>query len=135
MIDICKALIHRGEILARTLRQQGVNLTKLAEKLPWTVKTIYRHFDDPELQYEKIVEYSKATKYPFTEEFPELEKYNYTNLEDIPIYKQSTEPDYYRLKYEMILEKYNGLLERHNIVLIKLLTKGSEDAESLYESL
>lgn len=109
----------------------GVNLTKLAEKLPWTVKTIYRHFEDDDLAYEKIAEYAKATKYPFTEEFPELERYNFRTLEEIPIYKASTEPDYYRLKYEMILEKYNGLLEKHNELIIKCLSK-SGDSEGLF---
>ena len=120
-------MIQRGKILGERLRLLGVNLTKLAEKLPWTVKTIYRHFDEDDLPYEKIAEYAKATKYPFTDEFPELEKYNFKSLEEIPIYKESTEPDYYRLKYEMLLEKYNGLLEKHNEVIIKYLSGNSPD--------
>lgn len=125
-------MIQRGKILENRLRLLGVNLTKLAQKLPWTVKTIYRHFEEDDLPYEKIAEYAKATKYPFTEEFPELEKYNYNTLEDIPIYKASTDPDYYRLKYEMILEKYNGLLEKHNQVIIKLLERADDDAKNLF---
>jgi len=114
IIFLCNVLIHRGEILGITLRKLNLNLTKLAEKLPWTVKTIYRHIDERDLPYEKIAEYAKASKYPFTEEFPELEKFNYNSKEDLPIYKDSTDPEYYRLKYEMLLEKHSRLLERYN---------------------
>lgn len=130
---LCKTLIQRGKILESKLRQLGINLTKLSDKLPWTVKTIYRHFEENELPYEKIAEYAKAVKYPFTEEFPELEKFNYNSIDEIPIYKESTEPDYYRLKYEMLLEKYNGLLEKHNEVIVKFLSRGNDDADRLYK--
>lgn len=132
MRSICNALIQRGKILEAKLRQLGINLTKLSEKMPWTVKTIYRHFEEDELSFEKIAEYAKAVKYPFTEEFPELEKFNYKTLEEIPIYKESTDPDYYRLKYEMLLEKYNGLLEKHNQVIIKYLSRDSKEGDDLF---
>lgn len=115
---ICNTLIHRGKILEETLRKQNVVLTKLADKLPWSTKTIYRHFEEQDLSYEKIGEYARASKYPFTDEFPELEKYNYRSIQDIPNYSQSTDPEFYRLKYENLLEKYNGLLEKYSDLIM-----------------
>ena len=122
-------MIQRGKILENKLRQLGVNLTKLSEKLPWTVKTIYRHFLEDNLPFEKIAEYARATEYPFTDEFPELEKFNFKSLKDIPIYRESTDPDYYRFKYEMVLEKYNGLLEKYNDLLLKSISKNESENE------
>jgi hypothetical protein len=122
IIDLfCNTLIHRGKILEETLRKQNTVLTKLADRLPWNVKTIYRHFEVPDLSYEKIGEYAKATNYSFTEEFPELEKFNFRAIKDIPQFSESLDPEYYRLKYELLLEKYNGLLEKYSDLIMNQL--------------
>lgn len=123
IVFICNTLIHRGKILEEVLRKQNSVLTQLAIKLPWTVKTIYRHFEEADLSYEKIGEYAKATKYPFTKEFPELEKFNYKSIEEIPNYSESLDREYYRLKYENIMEKYNVLLEKYSELILSQLQK------------
>ncbi|MDB4919469.1 hypothetical protein [Mucilaginibacter sp.] len=93
----------------------------MSESLPWTVKTIYRDFKDENLPYEKLLEYSRALKYDFKAEFPELEALRSNIREPYPSYKpeESVEDDgeYYRRKYEEVLEKYNNMLEKYNELL------------------
>ncbi len=103
------------------MRKAGVNLTKLATLLPWTSKTIYRHIQDPDLPYDKLLEYSKALHYDFKEEFPEMESLRKQLAEPYNSYKtgdKETEAEYYRNKYEQLLEKYNDMLERYNALLM-----------------
>lgn len=122
----CNTLAHRGKILEEVLRKQGINFTKLSEKLPWTVKTIYRHFEEERLPFEKIAEYAKAIHYSFEKEFPELEKFNFSSMEEMPLYKTVNDVEYYRLKYEQMLERYNNILEKYNDMIVNQL-QGSQD--------
>lgn len=119
IIFFCNVLIKRGKILREILDKRQVNITKLAEKLPWSVKTVYRHFDDDHLSYEKVAEYARAINYDFTEEFPDLAKFNFKALEEIPIYKNSNDVEYYRTKYEQLLERYNYMMEKYTDLIGK----------------
>lgn len=114
--------IRRGKILENYIRKGNVNLTKLAESLPWTVKTIYRHFEEDNLPYDKMLEYSTALKYDFQEELPELAAMRLRMNEPMASYKNQvgnkiSEAEFYRKKYEEVLEKYNNMLERYNLLL------------------
>jgi len=125
IILFCGKVKHRGEILENYIRKGNFNLTKLAEALPWTVKTIYRHFQEEDLALDKLIEYSKALKYDFKEEFPELEGLRWIASEPYPPYKNNqgvSEAEYYRKKYEEVLEKYNSMLERYNLLLQNRIT-------------
>lgn len=65
---------HRGEIVEKYIRA-NYTLTKLASLLPFTVRTMYRHFDDPDLPLEQVLEYAKATNHDFSDEIPEMVSY------------------------------------------------------------
>lgn len=118
---LCRTMAHRGEILEKYIRTEKVNMTKLANKLPWTVKTVYRHFLEEDLALEKLQEYARALKYDFKKEIPELEAVKNLMTEPYPSYKQpsgdTNTEDFYRNKYEDVLEKYTELLVKYNALL------------------
>ncbi len=124
---ICRAVVHRGQILESYIRKRGFALTKLGELMPWTVKTIYRHFEDPDLPFDRIIQYSRVLKYDFRAEFPGLKEYEWMLTEPEQEYevKPGTGDDagqFYRKKYEDLLEKYNDMLVRYNLLLEKHAT-------------
>jgi hypothetical protein len=111
--------INRGQILENYLRSNGINLTELAESLPWTVRTMYRHFETPDLSLEKLLEYAKVVQYDFSDQVPEMNALKFRLAEPPSGFKSKerngvTEAEYYRDKYEKLLEKYNELLEIFN---------------------
>lgn len=113
---------HRGSILENYLRKQHVNLTKLAERLPFTVRTMYRHFQEEHLELEKLLEYSQALNHDFSDDIPEMAALKFHLKEPHAPYKLKSnddigEAEYYRNKYEQLLEKYNEMLEQYNSVL------------------
>lgn len=126
-------MINRGKILEDYVRSEQVNLTKLAGKLPWTVKTIYRHFQEPDLPFDKFAEYAKALKYDFAEEMPGLQIFLNSVAEPYAHYKTKeksgmSEAEYYKQKYQDVLEKYNDMLERYNQLLSKrIYNTGTSD--------
>jgi len=115
-------VIHRGEIIEQYIRKHRLNLSKLAESMPWTVKTMYRHFKEPYLHYDRVLEYARVLGYDFHKEMPELKAFNWLLREPEEIYQVSpskgeNEAEFYRKKYEETLEKYNDMLERYNLLL------------------
>jgi hypothetical protein len=108
---------NRGEILEKYIRANSVNLTQLATKLPWTSKTIYRHFETPGLDIEKVLIYSEALNHDFSDDIPEMAAYKHRVAEPPLDYRKSkgslSEAEYYRTKYESLLEKYTDLQAQH----------------------
>jgi hypothetical protein len=115
--------MHRGKIIEEYLRRNKVNLTKLADRLPFTLRTMYRHFEEEDLQLELILDYSEAVDHDFSDQIPEMEALKFRLREPSVPYSikeknKLSESDYYRLKYETLLEKYNEMLEQYNKVLL-----------------
>jgi hypothetical protein len=118
---LCRAMVNRGAILEKYIRKEKVNVTQLSQKLPWTVKTIYRHFLEEQLPLEKLAEYARALKYDFHVEIPELAALKYVAKEPPVPYKTQgelpTDEESYRRKYEDVLEKYTDILVKYNALL------------------
>jgi len=118
---LCRAMINRGAVLEKYIRKERVNVTLLSQKLPWTVKTIYRHFQEEQLPLEKMAEYARALKYDFHVEIPELAALTSIVKDPQAPYKTQSEvngdEESYRKKYEDILEKYTSILVKYNALL------------------
>jgi len=110
----CNMLKHRGEILAKVIRDKKVKIAPLAKRMGIDRGTVYRHMEDPELSLDYIAQYGKALDYDFSKDFPELlyvlkeppaeygSAKSYNELRDAA--------EYWKDKYIDILEKYNALL-------------------------
>ena len=107
-------IIHRGEILEKTLRKSGYSLTKLAGKLGISRNTLYNRFENANLSYHFIMEVGRIIYYDFTLDFPEMkEKIELTNANPVLQHGEDQSAALGRAegKYTQLLEKYNKLLE------------------------
>lgn len=65
---------HRGEIVEKAVRNSGLPIKKLAERLGISRNTLYSRFRDPEVSYKFIAAVSNVVHYDFLIDFPELEE-------------------------------------------------------------
>ncbi|MDO7877001.1 hypothetical protein Q5H93_19805 [Hymenobacter sp. ASUV-10] len=106
---------HRGEIVAEAVRRSGMKLSRLHKVLGISRPTLYRRFEDPNLEFEFIKQVGRAIYYDFGQDFKELSTSGLV-AEPIAGYSLETVEDYknkllhvYGLYIEMV-EKYNALL-------------------------
>lgn len=94
-----------------------MNKEEVALRAGYSRSAYYKHIDNPMLDYHILIAYGRALKHDFTEEFPEMPKYE---LQDpnMPYGQQPAnmeealrEKDYWKDKYLELLEKYNRLIE------------------------
>lgn len=116
--------MHRGKIIEDFLRKNEINLTELSTRLPFTLRTIYRHFEKEDLELEKILSYSEVLKHDFSDEIPEMEALKFRLREPAEPYsikakRDVSEAEYYKDRYFSTLEKLNETLEKYNSLLQK----------------
>jgi transcriptional regulator with XRE-family HTH domain len=97
--------MNKGEFIKDKLKESGLSISNLAEKLKISRPTIYRWFEDPNLSNDKMIAISEVINYDIGIDFPTMKKKDR---------KDNFENNDYRL-----LEKYNNLLEKHNELLQK----------------
>ncbi|WP_226270399.1 hypothetical protein [Hymenobacter pini] len=108
-------MAHRGEIVQKAVGKSGVKLTKLHTSLGISRPTLYRRFEDPNLDFDFIQEVGRIIMHDFSEDFKELKRpvvveesigaYQLDSLEDC----KNKLLHVYGL-YTDILQKYNDLL-------------------------
>jgi len=108
-------MTHKGKIVENIIRKSGYSLTKLAEKLGISRNTLYKRFQNPNLDYGFILEVGNCIYYDFSNDFPEM-KQSTTGLPDwntFPTNNTSKSAEIWKMenKYANLLEKYNKLLE------------------------
>lgn len=72
---------HRGEIVNKAIRESGYKVTSLAKRMGHSRKTLYRRLEEPNLNYDYIIDLYKVIKRNPTKDFPELSKYISHDLE------------------------------------------------------
>jgi plasmid maintenance system antidote protein VapI len=103
---------HRGEIIENAVRQSGVSITKLAQRLGKSRRTMYNIFHDRDVPTELIFDISKIINYDFGKEF-----YTY-GQNFLPSHKLSEQDaDYWKNKYLRLLEEHNELLKKFSKTL------------------
>ena len=109
---------HRGEIVEQAVRQSGYSLTKLTQRLGKSRRWIYHAFENPILSIEVILEIGKIIHHDFSDEIIDLKRYStkiaepLTSLQNQTENSITTQNDYWKNKYLLLLEKYNALLEK-----------------------
>ena len=106
---------HRGEIVAATVAKSGVKLSQLHRALGISRPTLYRRFEDPNLDFDFIKRVGQLIYHDFAQEFRELaaptlaaepaSSYQLDSLDDC----KNKLLHVYGL-YAELQEKYNALL-------------------------
>ena len=92
---------HRGEVVEKVVRNGGISIKKIAERLKISRGTLYCKFREPELSYEFIKKIGNILYYDFEMHFSELNSEDgevsegflqYTNDKNIKLLQQAAQP-------------------------------------------
>jgi predicted transcriptional regulator len=109
---------HRGEIVEKAVRQSGYSITQLAKRIGKSRRHVYNLFENPQLAIEVVIEIGRVIHHDFTLEIDELKRYQISSHNETvqEIHSGYLKPeetvDFWKNKYLLLLEKYNGLLEK-----------------------
>jgi len=116
-------MVHKGEIIEKAVRRSGISITELSKRIGISRRHIYNVFNNPDINWEIIVQIGKVIHYDFSKDFVELETFPENKKilhEDIPT-PFDNNPIYWKNKYLILLEEYNSLLKDF---VSKFLKKG-----------
>lgn len=65
-------MASRGEIVHQVIRESGISVTKLAEKIRISRAQLYQDFTNPEMSFDRILAIGKVLKHDFSQDFKEL---------------------------------------------------------------
>ena len=110
---------HKGKILEKAVRESGMPLTKLTQRLKKSRRWIYNSFENSNVSIDYILEIGKIIHYDFSEDIIVLKKYrNMASTGNYELIRESqeegTSSDFWKNKYVSLLEKYNLLLEKNS---------------------
>jgi len=111
---------HRGEVLQEVVLKSGVKVSRLYGALGISRATLYRRFEDPNLDFDFIRRVGEIIYHNFAEEFKELAP---TVAEPVEVYQISSVDeckDKLLRVYELYLEKvrqYDELKGRYDALL------------------
>lgn len=87
--------IHRGEIVEKTIRSKGINITKLAEEIGVSKPTIYNQLERADMNTSYILKIGEVLNVDFSKFIPGLDgdmPHEYASDIAIPAYKKPAEP-------------------------------------------
>jgi len=102
--------VHRGQILDNAIREKGITFAAAAKRCKISRRTLYNYLENPELPWQKIIEFEENLQLDLGKYFTQLRKYKSVNAEPL-ILKESQEAVYWRNKYIELLERYALHLE------------------------
>jgi predicted transcriptional regulator len=115
---------HRGEKVEAVVRRHGFSLTKLADLLGVTRKTVYNKFNEANLSYDFILKVGHVLKYDFREDFPKMFNPNeiVSALPNSPENNDEIEESLhdYRRRLIKLQAEYIELLKAHNTLLMHM---------------
>ncbi|TWR28835.1 TetR/AcrR family transcriptional regulator [Mucilaginibacter pallidiroseus] len=114
---------HNGQITEYLVRKNGFSITELAQALNVNRRSIYNYFQNKHLKYEVILKIGRVIRHDFSSEFPEY----FTSEEfDVPIKQyspNSISAQNQSIEDELWKDKYIDLLEKHQQLLLRCVTK------------
>lgn len=108
--------IHRGQALATAVEMTRLSKEEVASKAGYSRSAYYKHIENPQLEYHILIAYGRAIGHDFTEEFPDMPKYDLEEPEEKYAPPQSLaeatkQAEHWKNKYLELLERYNRLIE------------------------
>lgn len=106
--------VHRGKIAEKAVRESGVSLTSLAERLSVSRRTLYNYFLQPDLSIHTLLAIGKNIHVDFSKMLPK-ETYVIPSPHQFEVRDSLPEkdPSFWKEKYYSLLEKHNELLLEH----------------------
>lgn len=96
---------HRGDVVAKAVKNSNFTIKFLAEKLEISRNTVYNKFKEHDLSYDLILKIGDIIKHDFSMDFPEMK-----STVGVSGRNQLSEVWLLEQKYTRLLEKYNNLL-------------------------
>jgi len=106
---------HKGEIIKKAVIESGYSITKLAEKLGKSRRTVYNIFEKDQIPMDLILEIGRIINHDFTREIKDLKKYS------SGVSLSEEQETIYDISYWK--NKYYELMETHLEVLKELAKK------------
>src|SRR6185436_21189543 len=82
-VTVNNSRLHRGQVLAIAVERSGMGKEEAAKKAGYSRSAYYKHIENPDLSYYILIDYGKAIRHDFTEEFPDMPKYLVEEPEEI----------------------------------------------------
>lgn len=92
-------MIHRGEIVAKRIKESGIAISVVAKNCNLVRQTLHRYFEDPNMDLDLILKIGKFIKHDFGVDIKELRN---------PAADDNLD---WKLKYIELAEKYMKLQE------------------------
>jgi hypothetical protein len=108
---------HRGEIVAATVAKSGVKLSQLHRALGISRPTLYRRFEDPNLDFDFIKRVGQLIYHDFAQEFRELAAPGLTLAAEPAASYQLDSLDDCKNKLLHVYSLYTELQEKYNALL------------------
>ena len=108
--EIAHMAVHRGQILDNAIREKGITFAAAAKRCKISRRTLYNYLENPELPWQKIIEFEENLQLDLGKYFTQLRKYKSVNPDPL-IIKEPQEAVYWRNKYIELLERYALHLE------------------------
>ena len=109
-MEIAHMAVHRGQILDNAIREKGITFATAAKRCKISRRTLYNYLENPELPWQKIIEFEENLQLDLGKYFTQLRKYKSVNPDPL-IIKEPQEAVYWRNKYIELLERYALHLE------------------------
>lgn len=109
-MEIAHMAVHRGQILDNAIREKGIIFAAAAKRCKISRRTLYNYLENPELPWQKIIEFEENLQLDLGKYFTQLRKYKSVNPDPL-ILKEPQEAVYWRNKYIELLERYALHLE------------------------
>lgn len=110
-----KTYKHRGQALAAAVTTSGMNVEDVADKAGYTRSAYYKHVKKADLDFHILIEYGKALRFDFSDEFPEMPKYLLQEPDEI--YGVPETLDQAKTMLAQLKNKYTDLLEKYNLLM------------------
>ena len=97
-------MIHRGEHIRKKVKESGMSIQSIADKVDTTRPTLYKWFLKEDLGNYQMIRIAKVINYNIFVDFPEMEEIKEEDSIDF-------EDSIYKKKYYNLLEKHVELRE------------------------
>ncbi len=100
---------HRGEIIRKVVLDSGYSITKLAERLAVSRRTVYNYFENPKVPMDTILEIGKIIGYDFRKDIKDLKGFG-SGIQNTEDAEGAYSVTYWKDRYYQLLEEHKELL-------------------------
>jgi predicted transcriptional regulator len=103
---------HRGEIIEKAIRNSGIPLTSIAQKIGKSRQWVYLLFQNPNVSLTIVVQIGKIIYYDFSNEIKELSS-SKSNFKVTSDEQEPKEEENWKEKYYQLMEEHLQLIKKN----------------------